>query len=139
MHAIRSQFLFIAILSSLILSVLLTSCDPMQSMQIVNQGKHPATITFAFTQADRLYQFGEADTLQNYALSLEPGASQEFGFGMGHWKVAYSMDSLVASVQRIEIRSNNSAKIFEGEQEIRKFFTQAISRKAKSRMEIVLE
>lgn len=117
---------------------LLTSCDPGQIIRIENQTNAAASIQFVFQGDERAYQFEEvsnSDTLTIRLAADEHNAVKEFHFGIGHWKVQYSMDKLVEMVASITIQTATSKAQFTGKEQIRTFFEQRITG---SRDEIIL-
>lgn len=122
-----------------ILSIFLSSCDPAQTIYIENQTSAPASILFTFNPGAQEYRFPEADASDTFLVRLDTlGASQEFYFGMGTWDITYSMDSLVAAVASIEIKSIRSSESFVGPQQVRTFFIDRMS-KRKDRIELILD
>lgn len=123
----------------LVLSILLSSCDPAQTIYIENQTSAPASVLFTFNPGAQEYRFPEADSSDTFLVSLDTlGASQEFYFGMGTWDITYSMDSLVAAVASIKIESTRSSESFVGPQQVRAFFMDRMS-KRKDRIEVILD
>lgn len=117
---------------------LLASCDPGQSIRIENQTNKTANIQFVFQGEDRQYQFEDLTNGDTLAIRLEPvgqNATKEFHFGIGHWKVEYSMDKLVEMVASVTIETATSKEIFSGKEQIRSFFEKRITG---SRDEIIL-
>lgn len=123
----------------IVLSIFLSSCDPAQTIYIENQTSVPASVLFTFNPGAQEYRFHEADSSDTFLVRLDTlGASQEFYFGMGTWDITYSMDSLVAAVASIEIKSARSSESFVGPQQVRAFFTDRMS-KRKDCIEIILD
>ncbi len=120
--------------------VLLSSCDPIQSIYIENQTSKPASVLFTFNPGAQDYRFQEAEGADTYLVRLDSmGASQEFYFAMGTWGISSSLDSLVAAVASVEIKSERSSESFVGPQQVRVFFTDRIPKKRKERIEIILD
>lgn len=117
---------------------LLVSCDPGQSIVIENQTNANANIQFVFQGEDRPYQFedlAQGDTLTIPLAPAGQNAAKEFHFGIGHWKVQYSMDKLVEMVASITIETTTSKELFTGKEQVRSFFEKRITG---SRDEIIL-
>jgi len=122
------------------ISILFAACDPAQSIYLENRTSAPATVLFTFNAGSESYRFPEANESNTFLVSLDTtGASQEIYFGLGTWKIQSSLDSLVAAVASIEIKSERSSESFVGAQQVRTFFTERIPKKRKSRIEIILE
>jgi hypothetical protein len=72
-------------------------------------------------------------------IDLEPqgqNSQKVFQFGIGTWNIQSSIDSLIAAVDLIEIRTSKSKEIFQGEKQIRAFIEQRIRGRQKELIEI---
>ena len=125
-------------LISLLFLSLLCACDPGQIIRIENQTNANANIQFVFQGDDREYQFEDLAKSDTLIINLEPTGqndTKEFHFGIGHWKIEYSMDKLVEMVASITIETATSKEIFKGKEQVRSFFEKRITG---SRDEIIL-
>jgi hypothetical protein len=95
-----------------------------------------------FKKGDHAYKFvgpTESDTL---IIDLEPknqDAVRTFQFGLGTWEVQSSLESLIAAVELIEIKTSKSTERFQGEQQIRTFIEDRVAGRRKELIEIELK
>ena len=110
--------------------LLLISCDPGQILKIQNETDAAATIQINFKKGKEYYEFEDQRIEDKLMVQLAPNnqnSVKEFHFGIGHWKVQGSLDSLVAMVESIQIQTVNSTQTYEGEAQIKSFFEQRIT------------
>jgi len=124
--------------------VLLTffSCDPAQTVLISNETDADATVMVVFKKGDYRYKFVEPTVSDTLIIDLEPkgqNSKEVFQFGLGTWKIQSSLDSLIAAVELIEIKTSKSKETYQGEQQIRAFIEDRISGSRKEVIEIKLE
>jgi hypothetical protein len=120
----------------------LVSCDPAQTIQIVNESHDAATVTVVFKKGLHDYKFVEPTASDTLIIALEPtgqNAVWNFQFGLGTWKIQSSIDSLIGAMDRIEIVSSKSTEIYQGEQQIRTFLEDRITGNRKELIEIKLK
>ena len=126
-----------------ILSFLIyASCDPAQSLGIINRTNSNAVITFHFkenSQQALFPEFGKSDTLLIELDTTAENSSREYFFGLGTWKVLNQLDSLISIVDFIELETGKSKQVFQGEKQIRKFFEDRITSRRQERIEIIIE
>ncbi|MFT4760789.1 MAG: hypothetical protein ACI9LN_002767, partial [Saprospiraceae bacterium] len=70
---------------------------------------------------------------------LEPKGQDSqkiFQFGLGTWKIQSSLDSLIAAVDLIEIKTSQLKETFQGEKQIRGFIEERITGSRKELIEI---
>jgi hypothetical protein len=125
----------------LLLSLLLVSCDPAMIVSIENQTDAPATISLTFNQQDRNYQWDDSDTTTHFVIQLDTAdqSVKDYYFGLGHWKVPGALDSLAASISKIEIQGPGANATYTGFPQIKDFFESRISKKYKGQIKIVLK
>lgn len=115
-------------LLSLALLIALSSCDPAQSIRIENATNAPANIEVVFKSGKHYYEFEDQRIGDTLNITLDPENSvREFHFGIGHWKVMNSLDSLVAMVESIKITTESATQTFKGQDQIQTFFENKIS------------
>jgi hypothetical protein len=132
---IRNSGLFLLLL-------IFVSCDPAQTIQIVNQTDADATVMLVFKKGEHAYKFVEPTQSDTLIIDLEPkdqNAVWNFQFGLGTWKIQSSLDSLIAAVESIEIKTSESTERYQGEQQIRAFIEDRIGGSRKELIEIKLE
>lgn len=132
---IKSAGLFLLLLTFI-------SCDPAQTVLISNETNADATVMVVFKKGDYSYKFVEPTASDTLIIDLEPkgGNSQKvFQFGLGTWKIQSSLDSLVAAVDLIEIKTSKSKEVFQGEKQIKAFIEERISGRQKQLIEIKLK
>ncbi|MCH8903463.1 MAG: hypothetical protein IIA45_06080 [Bacteroidetes bacterium] len=111
----------INILITLISIILLSSCDPLQTIELENKSQSTATIKFYFNGSDD-YQFEGFVTNDSLILNLQPNEKKRFDFGIGTWQIRNSLDSLISKVEKVEILTDKSTETFIGERKIESFF-----------------
>jgi hypothetical protein len=122
--------------------LIFTSCDPAQTIQFANQTDDTAVVMVIFKKGDHIYKFvapTESDTL---IINLEPKnqhSARTFQFGLGTWKIQSSIDSLIAAMELIEIRTSKSTERYQGEKQIRTFIEDRIAGSRKELIEIELK
>lgn len=130
--------------NSVVFFLLLTfvSCDPAQTMLISNETNADATVMVVFKKGEHYYKFPEPTASDTLIIELEgegPDAQKVFQFGLGTWEIQSSLDSLIAAMDLIEIKTSKSKQTFQGEQQIRTFIKESVSRKQKELIEIKLK
>ena len=118
------------------------SCDPAQTVLITNETDADATVMIVFKKGDHNYKFVEPTMSDTLIIDLEPkgqDSQKTFQFGLGTWKIQSSLDSLIAAVDLIEIKTSKSKETFQGEKQIRTFIEERISGSRKELIEIKLE
>jgi len=109
--------------------LLLVSCDPGQIIRIENTSGAAASIEFVFKKGKEYYEFEDLRNGEVLFLQLSPGAPdsvKDFHFGIGHWKVQGSLDSLVAMVESVEIKSASATITYSGNEQVQTFFEDRI-------------
>ncbi|MFT5166992.1 MAG: hypothetical protein ACI8P3_002229 [Saprospiraceae bacterium] len=132
---IRNAGLFLMLLTFI-------SCDPAQTIQFANQTDDAATVMIVFKKGDHVYKFVEPTESDTLIIDLEPkgqNAVRTFHFGLGTWKIQNSVDSLIAAVELIEIKTAKSKETYQGEQQIRTFIKDRIAGSFKELIEIKLK
>jgi hypothetical protein len=118
----------IAYMISVLFLLPLISCDPAQSIRFENTTDAPATIELIFNNDKHYYQFEDQRKGDTLNITLNPeNPVREFHFGIGHWKVQNSLDSLVAMVESIKITTKYSTQTFKGKDQIQAFFEEKLS------------
>jgi len=142
MKIICNALSLIKYLGLFLLLLIFVSCDPAQTIQIVNETDAAATVMVVFKKGDHDYKFVESTESDTLIIDLEPknqNAVWTFQFGLGTWKIQSSLDSLIAAVELIEISTSKSKETYQGDQQIRKFFEDRISGSRKEIIDIKLE
>jgi len=106
------------------------SCDPAQTIQFTNQTESAATVMVVFKKGDHVYKFVETSESDTLIINLEPknqNAVRTFQFGLGTWKIPSSIDSLIAAMELIEIKTANSTERYQGENQIRTFIEDRVA------------
>ena len=122
--------------------LIFTSCDPAQTLLVSNETDAEATVTVVFNKGEHAYKFIEPTASDTLIIDLEPkgqNSEEVFQFGLGTWKIQSSIDSLIAAVNLIEIKTSKSTERYQGEQQIRAFIEDRISGSRKEVIEIKLE
>jgi len=138
----KNRSLSISIIIACLSFCLLTSCDPGQGLRIENQTDAPATIQFKFKKEKAHYIFEDLRKEDNLTITLGPdqqNATKEFHFGIGHWKVQGTLDSLVAMVESIEIKTVHATHTYKGQAQLQAFFEQRITGSYDEIIEIIVE
>jgi hypothetical protein len=129
---IKSAGLFLLLLTFI-------SCDPAQTVLITNETNADAIVMVVFKKGDYSYKFVEPTASDTLIVDLEAqGANSQriFQFGLGTWKIQSSLDSLIAAVDLIEIKTSKSTEVFQGEKQIKAFIEERISGRQKQLIEI---
>ena len=132
---IRNSGLFLLLLT-------FVSCDPAQTMLITNETDADATVMVVFKKGDHHYKFVEPTASDTLIIDLEPKGQDSqkiFQFGLGTWKIQSSLDSLIAAMDLIEIKTSKSKETFQGEKQIRAFIEERITGSRKELIEIKLK
>lgn len=119
-----------------------SACDPGQRILIQNRTDAKAIVTFIFKPGSQHYRFeesGVSDTLIVTLDSTKENSAKAYYFGIGHWAIPGSLDSLVSMVDMVEIQTWKSKETFRGATQIRNFFKSRISGRKKETIEIRLE
>ncbi|MFT4762618.1 MAG: hypothetical protein ACI9XO_004856, partial [Paraglaciecola sp.] len=85
------------------------SCDPAQTILVTNETNADATVMVVFKKGDYRYKFIEPTASDTLIIDLEPKGQDSqkiFQFGLGTWKIQSSLDSLIAAVDLIEIKTS---------------------------------
>jgi len=116
---------FLSVLAALF-TLGMTSCDPMQTIEIQNKSETKSIITFHFkgTEYHEFEGFWQEEPL---TLNLAPKDTVIYDFGLGTWEMNNSLDSLVVRVDKVKIESEKSTEIFEGNSQIQSFFEDRFS------------
>lgn len=123
---------------SCMIILLCAACDPLQSIEIMNQTPSKASIKFQFNGEPSFWYEGFV-TSDSLVIELDSLADTTFDFGIGTWKVVNAIDSLTVKVESIEITTINSTKTLQGNQEIQKFFRDRVKGNQSERIEINIE
>ena len=118
------------------------SCDPAQTIQFANQTDDTATVMVVFKKGDHVYKFVEPTESDTLVINLEPknqNSVRTFQFGLGTWKIQSSLDSLIAAVELIEIKTSKSTERYQGEKQIRTFIEDRVAGSRKELIEIELK
>ena len=132
---IRNSGLFLLLLT-------FVSCDPAQTLLISNETDADATVMVVFKKGDYQYKFVEPLASDTLVIVLEPkgqDSQKRFHFGLGTWKIQSSLDSLIAAMDLIEIKTSESKETFQGEKQIRTFIKKRIKGSRKELIEIKLK
>ncbi len=124
------------------ISCLLLSCDPVQTIIIENATGSNATVTIIFSPGDHMYKFNEESFSDTLVVELEntpENSYRAFHFGIGTWKTAGSLDSLVAALESFSIKSLNFNETFDEKVAIRNYLEDNIVSRFKQTIEIKLE
>ena len=79
----------------LLFTILLVSCDPMQTIEIEIKSDHTSVVKFFFT-GEGYYKFDEFLTKDSLVVSLDSGEVKAFYFGTGTCEIHNSLDSLAS-------------------------------------------
>ncbi len=142
MKIISNRLTLIRNLGLFLLLLTFISCDPAQTVLITNETETNASVMVVFKKGDHHYKFVEPTASDTLIIDLEPkGQNSEkiFQFGLGTWKIQSSLDSLIAAVELIEIKTSKSKETYQGEQQIRAFIEDRITGSRKELIEIKLE
>ena len=137
-----NRLTFIRNLGLFLLVLTFVSCDPAQTLLISNETDADATVMVVFKKGDHYYKFVEPSASDTLIIDLEPKGqdSQEtFRFGLGTWKIQSSLDSLVAAIDLIEIKTSKSKNTYQGEKQIKAFIKERIRGSRKELIEIKLK
>lgn len=122
-----------------LITLTFASCDPAQTLLISNETNADATVMVVFNKGEHYYKFVEPSASDTLIINLEPkgqDSQKTFRFGIGTWNIQSSIDSLIAAVDLIEIKTSKSTENFQGEKQIRAFIKERIRGRQKELIEI---
>ncbi|MGK0309048.1 MAG: hypothetical protein ACI8RP_002016 [Urechidicola sp.] len=134
-----NRFILIRNFALFLLLLTFASCDPAQTLLISNETDADATVIVVFNKGAHYYKFVEPSASDTLVINLEPqgqNSQKVFQFGIGTWNIQSSIDSLIAAVDLIEIKTSKSKEIFQGEKQIRAFIEERVSGRQKELIEI---
>lgn len=137
-HPISRQTLLLAS----IVALLLTSCDPGQSLRIENRTNAEATMEIIFSDANGYYDLDENSDSNTLLIKMDTSRAhsfQEYHFGIGTWEINHAIDTLAASIESIEITTWKSTTLYKGRPQIVNFFESRLTGRQKESIEIILE
>ena len=95
-----------------------------------------------FKKGEHIYKFVEPTASDTLIIDLGPkgqDSQKVFQFGLGTWKIQSSLDSLIAAVELIEIKTSKSKETYQGEKQIRGFIKERIKGSQKELIEIKIK
>lgn len=104
-----------------IISFLLVSCDPAQTIELNSQLESNSLVKFYFN-GHKHFKFDEFVTEDSLILELGPNKNKVFDFGIGTWEIHHSLDTLTSCIDKIEITSEKSTQLFVTTSQVRSFF-----------------
>lgn len=142
MKIFNNKLTLIRNLGLFLLLLTFVSCDSAQTLLISNETDADATVMVVFKKGDYHYKFVEPTASDTLIIDLEPkgqDSQKTFHFGLGTWNIQGSLDSLIAAVDLIEIKTSKSKEIFQGEKQIRAFIKKRVKGSRKELIEIKLK
>ncbi len=125
-----------------LLLLVFVSCDPAQTLLISNETDADARVMVVFNKGEHRYKFVEPNASDTLIIDLEPkgqNSEEAFQFGIGTWKIQSSLDSLIAAVDLIEIKTSTSTETYQGEKQLRAFIKKRIAGSQKQLIDIKLK
>tara|TARA_B100001540_G_C15199381_1_gene370065 strand:- start:58 stop:459 length:402 start_codon:yes stop_codon:yes gene_type:complete len=125
------------------LGIILTSCDPGLSIEIINQTDSNAQVIWDFKQGNKKSHYKFDKLFSNHTNQridkVNPLDTVYHSFGLGTWELNNNLDSLAYNIDQITLKTKNSTINYKGFYQVKSYLKSTINDSPKSTISILLK